>query len=45
MQKEGANFPAWALDRAGIDMMLANRIAMGAGLDMPRFRWIRSPIR
>lgn len=32
--------PEWALDRAGIDVMLANRIAMGAGLAAPRFRWV-----
>jgi uncharacterized protein len=33
-------FPAWVLDRAGIDIMLANRIAMGPGLERPRFRWV-----
>ena len=37
---KGQGFPAWALDRAGIDVMLSNRIAMGPGLDAPRFRWI-----
>ena len=36
----GARFPAWALDRAGVDVMLANRVAMGPGLDAPRFRWV-----
>ncbi len=36
----GVRFPEWALDQAGIDVMLANRIAMGAGLAAPRFRWI-----
>lgn len=34
------NFPTWVLDRIGIDVMLANRIAMGAGLAPPRFRWV-----
>ena len=28
----GQKFPEWALDQAGIDMMMANRIAMGPGL-------------
>jgi hypothetical protein len=36
----GERFPAWVLDRAGIDVMLANRIAMGPGLAPPRFRWV-----
>ncbi|AHG91613.1 amidohydrolase [Gemmatirosa kalamazoonensis] len=38
--EHGDRFPEWALDRAGIDVMLANRIAMGAGLAAPRFRWV-----
>jgi hypothetical protein len=37
---KGQQFPAWVLDQAGIDVMLANRIAMGPGLASPRFRWI-----
>jgi hypothetical protein len=36
----GLRFPDWALDQAGIDVMFANRIAMGTGLDAKRFRWI-----
>ncbi len=39
-EEQGAKFPAWVLDRVGTDVMLANRVAMGAGLDAPRFRWI-----
>src|SRR5262249_16697058 len=39
-QTNGQRFPEWVLDRAGIDVMLANRIAMGPGLAPPRFRWI-----
>jgi hypothetical protein len=35
----GAGFPAWALDRAHIEVMLANRVAMD-GLSAPRFRWV-----
>lgn len=37
---QGTGFPARALDRAGIQVMLANRIAMGPGLEPPRFRWV-----
>jgi uncharacterized protein len=37
---QGQRFPEWALDQAGIDVMMANRIAMGPGLASPRFRWI-----
>lgn len=33
-------FPEWVLDRIGVDVMLANRIAMGPGLAPPRFRWV-----
>jgi predicted TIM-barrel fold metal-dependent hydrolase len=36
----GDGYPAWVLDRAGIDVMFANRIAMGPGLTAPRFRWV-----
>ena len=37
---QGTKGPEWALDRAGIDVMLANRIVLGAGLAPPRFRWV-----
>jgi uncharacterized protein len=37
---KGSAFPVWALDQAGIDVMLSNRVSMGAGLTAPRFRWI-----
>lgn len=41
MQKtQSANFPTWALDQAGIETMMANRISMGTGLASPRFRWV-----
>jgi len=39
-QREGERFPSWALDHAGIDVMMANRIALGPGLAPPRFRWV-----
>lgn len=37
---EGEHFPSWVLDRAGIATMLANRVAMGRGVQPPRFRWV-----
>jgi predicted TIM-barrel fold metal-dependent hydrolase len=40
VRREGTAFPAWALDQAGVEVMFANRIAMGAGLAPPRFRWV-----
>ena len=40
MAERGTHFPEWALDQAGIDVMLANRVAMGPGLARPRFRWV-----
>lgn len=38
--RRGPQFPAWALDQAGIAVMFANRVATGPGLDPPRFRWV-----
>ncbi|MGO8829704.1 MAG: amidohydrolase family protein [Steroidobacteraceae bacterium] len=38
--QQGERFPAWVLDQAGIGTMLANRVAMGRGLEPPRFRWV-----
>jgi uncharacterized protein len=40
MKQKAENFPAWALDKAGIEVMFANRISMGAGLSPLRFRWV-----
>src|SRR3989454_623528 len=40
VRERGLRFPEWALDQAGIDIMLANRVAMGPGLASPRFRWV-----
>jgi len=39
-QQKGDAFPNWALDQANIEVMLGNRITMGAGLSAPRFRWV-----
>jgi uncharacterized protein len=40
MREQGDNFPSWVLDRLGIEYMLANRVAMGRGLNAPRFLWV-----
>ena len=39
-REQGGRFPEWVLDRIGVEVMLANRIAMGPGLASPRFRWV-----
>lgn len=39
-RERGVRFPEWALDQAGVEIMLANRVAMGPGLEPPRFRWV-----
>jgi len=39
-QEQGDNFPNWVLDQLGIETELANRVAMGRGLQPPRFRWV-----
>src|SRR6266404_7806590 len=38
--EQGDHFPLWALDKLGIEYMMANRIAMGRGLDPSRFLWV-----
>jgi len=40
MHEQGDNFPNWVLDQLGIETELANRIALGRGLQPPRFRWV-----
>ncbi|MGE5321250.1 MAG: amidohydrolase family protein [Actinomycetota bacterium] len=40
MQQQGDNFPNWVLDQLGIETELANRVAMGRGLQAPHFRWV-----
>jgi predicted TIM-barrel fold metal-dependent hydrolase len=39
-KQQGDNYPDWVLDRLGIETELANREAMGRGLQPPRFRWV-----
>jgi uncharacterized protein len=40
MQEQGENYPNWVLDQIGIETELANRVALGRGLQPPRFRWV-----
>jgi len=40
LRSRGGRYAEWVLDRAGIDVMLANRIALGPGLAPPRFLWV-----
>src|SRR5438128_2651358 len=39
-REQGDNYPEWVLDRLNIEYMLANRVAMGRGLNPPRFLWV-----
>ena len=39
-QQQGDNFPNWVLDQIGIETEFSNRVAMGRGLQPPRFRWV-----
>jgi hypothetical protein len=40
IQEKGDGYPAWVLDQMGVDVMLANRVAMGRGIQPPRFLWV-----
>ena len=40
IRQKGDGYPAWVLDQAGIDGMLANRVAMGPSVQPPRFHWV-----
>jgi predicted TIM-barrel fold metal-dependent hydrolase len=39
-REQGDNFPTWVLDQLGTQYMMANRVAMGRGLDPKRFLWV-----
>src|SRR5579883_2586944 len=39
-REKGDGYPAWVLDQMGVEVMLANRVAMGPGIQPPRFRWV-----
>jgi hypothetical protein len=38
--REGTHYSDWVLDRAHIGTMVANRVAMGTGVQPPRFLWV-----
>ncbi len=38
--REGEHYPDWVLDHIRTSTMLANRVAMGRGVEPPRFRWV-----
>jgi hypothetical protein len=40
MREKGDAYPAWVLDQIGVEVMLANRVSMGMGIEPPRFRWV-----
>jgi uncharacterized protein len=39
-KEQGDHYPAWVIGRLGIETEFANRVAMGRGLDAPRYRWV-----
>jgi hypothetical protein len=39
-KQKADGYPSWVLDRAGIDIMLANRVHMGPSIQPSRFRWV-----
>lgn len=39
-REQGDDFPVWVLDQLGTEYMMANRIAMGRGLNSKRFLWV-----
>lgn len=39
-REQGDNYPAWVLDHLNIEVMFANRVALGRGLTPQRFRWV-----
>jgi uncharacterized protein len=39
-KQQGEAYATYILDRANIGTMLANRVAMGTGVQPPRFRWV-----
>ena len=38
--REGEHYSAYILAKSGIGTMVANRVAMGAGVEPPRFLWV-----
>lgn len=40
MRAHPSDYATWVLDQVGIERMLSNRVAMGAGLPSARFLWV-----
>ncbi len=40
MREQADDYPAWVLDKIGVETMLANRVVMDRSLLVPRFRWV-----
>ena len=40
IREKSDGYSAWVLDQLGIDIMFANRVAMGRGLSPARFKWV-----
>ncbi|MBZ5536389.1 MAG: amidohydrolase [Acidobacteriia bacterium] len=40
VREKGESYPTWVLDQIGVDIMFANRVAMGTSIQPPRFRWV-----
>jgi predicted TIM-barrel fold metal-dependent hydrolase len=40
IKEHGVGYPAWVLDKMGVEIMLANRVEMGPGIAGERFRWV-----
>ncbi len=40
IEAKGEQYPSWILDQMNVDIMLANRVEMGPGIEPPRFRWV-----
>jgi hypothetical protein len=38
--REGEHYSTYVLDKSGIGAMVANRVAMGTGVEPPRFLWV-----
>jgi predicted TIM-barrel fold metal-dependent hydrolase len=38
--RQGEHYAQWVLDQAHVASMLANRVALGPGVEPPRFRWV-----
>ena len=40
MQEKGNDYPAWVLNKAGVETILVNMPSLGPGQTAPRFLWV-----